>query len=345
MKTVLKKIIDAALACYGLFQGRKSIPEKPGRIGVIACHWLGDTFWASQTIPYLKQRFPDAEIHIFLRRDFSALFYNMIAPANIHQVPEVISDRRREKFSWSGLFAAARQYRPLNFDLVMDLTGNRYSAMFTRLLKPGYSIGFEGDEFGALYSLLVSRSEYADLHLWQRLFKVALAAVPEMTIPDYPRPPLLKCSFEEACRSAGLDPSQPLAVIAPCAGWPEKEWGDDNFAALAAALRVEGWQALISGTEKELPRGMKIAGKSGAVAWSGELGVLCALLSGARLFVGNDSGVGHIAASFNRAKVVVVFTGSTLPEKLAPAGGNVSVLHSGRNNVPVNEVLSCCRNK
>ncbi len=345
MKTVIKTIINTVLTCTGRFAGRKTVPEQPRRIGVIACHWLGDTFWASQTIPYLKQRFPGAEIHLFLRRDFSDLFYNMVIPENIHLVPEVISDRKREKFSWLKLIAAARKYRQLHFDLVIDLTGNRYSALFTRLLKPAYSVGFEGDELWALYSRLVCRSEYASLHLWQRLFKVVLAVMPEMVMPACPAPPSLKCSFEHACRSAGQNPARPLAVIAPCAGWVEKEWGDGNFARLAAMLKADGYQTLISGTEKELPRIMKIAEKNGAVAWSGELGVLCALLSGAQLFIGNDSGVGHIAASFNRGKVVTIFTGSTQPAQLAPPGANVSALYSRLNAVTVDEVFACCRHK
>jgi heptosyltransferase-2 len=344
MKKLFKAVINTVLACLVPRRGNR-MPEHPKKIGIVMCHWLGDTFWASQTIPYLKKRFPEAEMHIFLRRDFSDLFYNMIAPENIHLVPEVISDRKREHVSWFKLAAAARQYRPLDFGLMIDLTGNRYSALFTRLLKPEYSIGFEGDEFGSLYSLLAAHSEYADLHLWQRLFKVVLAAVPGIAIPDFPLPPALKYSFEEACRSVGLDPALPLAVIAPCAGWPEKEWGDGNFALLAALLKATNYQVVISGTEKELPRGMQIAGKSGAIAWSGELGVLCALLSGAKLFVGNDSGVGHIAASFNGVKVVTIFTGGTLPGKLAPAGRNVSVLHSINNDVTVNDVLSCSANR
>ena len=345
MKTVIRTIINTVLTCTGRLTGRKAMPEQPRRIGVIACHWLGDTFWASQTIPYLKQRFPGAEIHLFLRRNFSDLFYNMVVPGNIHLIPEVISDRKREKFSWLKLIAAARKYRPLHLELVIDLTGNRYSALFTKLLKPDCSAGFEGDELGALYSLRVDRSEYADLHLWQRLFKVVSTVIPEMAMPECPVPPSLKYSFEQACGCSGLDSSLPLAVVAPCAGWAEKEWGDDNFAALAARLKAEGYQALISGTEKELPRNIKIAEKSGATAWCGELCVLCALLSGAQLFIGNDSGVGHIAASFNRGKIVTIFTGSTLPEKLAPPGVNVSVLDSSRNTFTVDEVLSCCRNK
>ena len=214
MKTVLKKIINTVLTCLGQLRGKKCMPEQPGRIGVIACHWLGDTFWASQTIPSLKQRFPDAEIHIFLRRDFADLFYRMIAPENIHLVPEVISDRKRENFSWTKLIAAARKYRPLNFDLVIDLTGNRYSALFARLLKPAYSIGFEGDELGALYSIRILPNP----HKRKRLLKV-IQEIGGISAPaEFPQPPATALNFEEVCKRNALLPDVPIVLLAPKTG-------------------------------------------------------------------------------------------------------------------------------
>lgn len=338
MKTWLKKIIGV-LAHLTRHKNRQ-FPASPRQIAVIACHWLGDTFWASQTIPHLRQRFPDAAIHLFLRRDFSDLFYGMVPTENIHLAPEVISDRRREPCSWQKLAAAARRFRPLNFDLAIDLTGNRYSALFTRWLHPGYSIGFEGDELGALYSFLTPRSAYADLHLCCRPLQVMQAAIPGLTASGQPLPPRLKCSFEQACAAVGLTPARPLAIIAPCAGWAEKEWGDQKFAVLAAELASGGWQVVVSGTQQEAARVAAVAGHC-AVAWNGELATLCALLAGAKLFVGNDSGVGHLAAAFNVPRVIIIFTGNTEPGKLAPSGAQVTVL-DGRN-IAVAEVLSRCR--
>ncbi len=343
MKTVLKKIINTVLTCAGKFTGKKSMPEQPVRIGLIACHWLGDTFWASQTIPYLKQRFPGAEIHVFLRRDFTDLFYNMIVPENMHLVPEVISDRKRETFSWSKLITAARQYRPLNFDLVIDLTGNRYSALFTRLLKPGYSIGFEGDELGALYSMRVA----ADSHKRQRLLKViqeigGIAAPAEL--PQSPGTPL---SFEDVCALHALPLDAPIVLLAPKAGWAEKEWGIDNFADLASALSTEGFQIIVLGMaadEAECRRIIDRAGAGHAVFFAGTLKEVFALMQRSVIFIGGDSGLGHIAASFERCLTVMIFK-ATNPAELVPLGRKTFALDGRDKAIAVSEVLSCCRNK
>ncbi|MEI8245401.1 MAG: glycosyltransferase family 9 protein [Lentisphaerota bacterium] len=341
MKTILKKIINAVIICFKRFSGKQSIPEQPGRIGVIACHWLGDTFWASQTIPYLQQRFPDAEIHIFLRRDFADLFYNMIAPENIHLVPEVISDRKREKFSWMKLIAAARKYRPLNFELVIDLTGNRYSALFTRLLKPEYSAGFEGDEFGALYSIRVT----ADSHKRKRLLKVIQAVGGIFDPAEFPQPPETPLSFESVCRQHALPPDIPVVLMAPKAGWAEKEWGIDNFAGLAALLSSEGFQIIILGMpvdKAECGRIMDHAGVGHAVFFAGTLKEVFALMEGSAIFIGADSGLGHIAASFEGCRTVMIFK-ATDPAELVPLGAKAFALDGRNKAVTADEVLSYCR--
>ena len=343
MKTVLKKIINTVLTCLGQLRGKKCMPEQPARIGVIACHWLGDTFWASQTIPYLKQRFPDAEIHIFLRRDFADLFYRMIDPENIHLVPEVISDRKREKISWAKLIAAARKYRPLNFDLVIDLTGNRYSALFTRLLKPAYSIGFEGDELGALYSIRIP----ADPHKRKRLLKV-IQEIGGISAPsEFPQPPETSLNFEEVCGRNALRPDIPTVLLAPKTGWAAKEWGIDNFAGLAAALSADGFQIVVLGMpadKAECGRIVDRAGAGRAVFFAGTLKEVFALMEKAAIFVGGDSGLGHIAASFEHCLTVMIFK-ATDPADLVPLGRRAIVLDGRDKDITVNEVLSYCRNK
>ena len=343
MKTVIKTIINTVLTCTGRLTGRKAMPEQPRRIGVIACHWLGDTFWASQTIPYLKQRFPGAEIHLFLRRNFSDLFYNMVAPGNIHLIPEVISDRKREKFSWLKLIAAARKYRPLHLELVIDLTGNRYSALFTRLLKPDCSAGFEGDELGALYSLRIP----ANFHKRKRLLNIIQSIGVISTPAEFPRSPETPLSFEDVCRRNALRPDIPTALLAPKAGWPEKEWGAGNFAALAAALAACGFQVIILGTPAEKAEcGMIVerAGNGRATFFAGSLKEVFALMERAVIFVGGDSGLGHIAASFEHCLTVMVFK-ATNPAELIPLGKNAIVLDGRSKDITVDEVLSCCRNK
>lgn len=342
MKKIFKAIINAALACFVPRRGG-SMPEHPARIGVVMCHWLGDTFWAYQTIPCLKKRFPDADIHLFLRLDFSDLFYNLVAPENIHITPEVISDRKRERFSWLKLTAAARRYRPLNFGLMIDLTGNRYSALFTRLLKPEYSIGFEGDEFGSLYSMRMP----VDAHKRKRLLTIIQGIGGMEQAAEFPCHPATPLAFKEVCKRIPLPESVSMALLAPKAGWAEKEWGIDNFSALAAALSAEGHHIVVlgmPGNKEECGRIIKSAGTGRATFFSGTLKEVFALMTEAAIFVGGDSGLGHIAASFEHCRTIMIFK-ATEPAELLPLGGNSFVLDGRNKTITVNDVLSCCRTK
>lgn len=331
MKKAIKKICDWIICCF-VRRNNAVLPQHPRRIGVVLCHWLGDTFWGMQVLPALQRQYPEAEIHIFLRRNFADLFYGLIETDRIHCVPAVISDRKREKFSFKDLRASALSFRELNLELVIDLTGNRYSALFTWWLKAQYSVGFEGDELGMLYDLRAIPEIYAGKPLRLRPLLVTRLLIPDLNINAAPFAPKLKYVFEEVLTTTGLETGGRLAILSPCAGWPEKEWGDDNFARLAASFRNNGWQVIISGTGAELIRCCKIAEQSGATAWSGELGALLALFSGAKIFAGNDSGTGHIAATFTGCHVFTIFTGATSPELLAPAGENVTVVETVRMN-------------
>ena len=153
-------------------------------------HWLGDTFWASQIIPDLKAQYPDSTIYVILRRDFSKLFTGLIAPENIIIAPALVSDRRREKVRIFKLISSglklADKYK---FDWVLDLTGNRYSALFGRCLQPRWLYGFNASPLGFLYDRKIIIEQSRLNHLREQPYKVLEPVIGEITIPDIPRPP------------------------------------------------------------------------------------------------------------------------------------------------------------
>jgi heptosyltransferase I len=331
MKKIITVICDW-LICHLLKRNRAALPLHPEKIAVILCHWLGDTFWGMQVLPALRRKYPDADFHIFLRRNFSDLFYGQINPDCIHIAPAVVSDRKREKFSIAALLSTAGKYRHINFDIALDLTGNRYSALFASRLKAKCTIGFEGDELGMLYDIRANPEIYLGKPLRLRPLLVCSFLFPEIKFDCLMSPPVLKYRFQDVLDTAGLKQGLKLAIIAPCAGWAEKEWGDDHFAELAKKLIQREMQVIISGNGTEIVRCRNIAKKSGSIAWSGDLGGLITLFSGADIFVGNDSGTGHIAATFPNCHVFTIFTGATAPELLAPVGKNVTIIESAKLN-------------
>lgn len=118
-------------------------------------------------------------------------------------------------------------------------------------------------------------------------------------------------------------------VIHPFSGSPRKNWPLRSFLELAERLpcRVE-WTA---GPEEELPRSLpsiRFANLLHLADW----------LAGARLYIGNDSGITHLAAA-SGVPTLALF-GETKPEVWAPRGTNVTILqHTPLADLSVGAVL------
>jgi ADP-heptose:LPS heptosyltransferase len=114
--------------------------------------------------------------------------------------------------------------------------------------------------------------------------------------------------------SAGTAPDlPPYAVIHPFASKPEKTWPAERFIAVARFLKDHhGLESVFLAGPLDDARAF-----SGSRVWhNASLASAKNLISGAQLFVGNDSGPAHVAAAFG-VPVVVLF-GASDPETWAP---------------------------
>jgi ADP-heptose:LPS heptosyltransferase len=223
----------------GYFTARNWARLPARRVALIACHWIGDTFWATQVLPALERRFPEAECFAVCKPATGDLWHGLLPPERILPAPQVVSDRRRERVSWWAIRRRAKQLRAIGFDLVIDLTGNRYSAAFTYWLRPAASLGFGGGELGWLYSHRVADAERPGRHLSERPFRVIeplLAPQPDPFAYRLPlRPPTPTCAPGEIKGRLGVL-GRPYFVLAPGAGWPAKEWPPEKFQEVARFL-------------------------------------------------------------------------------------------------------------
>ena len=112
----------------------------------------------------------------------------------------------------------------------------------------------------------------------------------------------------------------PYAVLNPGAGWPNKRWPSDRFAALAGELqRRHGLHSVVTWGPAERTLAERIAADSqGAARLSPptSVGELAAVMEGAALVVSGDTGPLHIAAAVG-APVVGLY-GPTWPERNGP---------------------------
>ncbi|MCS7042972.1 MAG: glycosyltransferase family 9 protein [Bryobacteraceae bacterium] len=103
-------------------------------------------------------------------------------------------------------------------------------------------------------------------------------------------------------------PSAGYAVIHPFSGSPRKNWPLERFRAVAQKLDGRLPVFWCAGPEEELPDAVRFADLRGLARW----------LAAAAVYIGNDSGISHLAAACG-VPVIALF-GPTDPRVWAPRG-------------------------
>jgi heptosyltransferase-3 len=120
--------------------------------------------------------------------------------------------------------------------------------------------------------------------------------------------PRIECGVPKPDEAAGF------AVIHPFSGSPKKCWPLERYWALAQKLEATMPVRWCAGPEDTLPHAIHIDDLYELACW----------LAGARVYIGNDSGITHLAAAAG-TQVVALF-GPTDPDVWAPRGPNVRVI-------------------
>ncbi|HUK08009.1 MAG TPA: glycosyltransferase family 9 protein [Stellaceae bacterium] len=220
----------------------------------------------------------------------------------------IVVDKRRFGLHWLGLLRRVVGWR---WGLVVDLRG---SALAYLLWSRERLIGGKGD-------LSVNR----------------VREIGEMAgLDPPPAPRLWTAPRHESAAAALAPPGAPLLAIAPAANWRAKTWRSERFAELARRLTApEGplplarVAVLAAAHEREQsapvlaaipePRRIDLVGNV-------DLLTAAAVLRRAALFVGNDTGLMHIAAAMG-APTLGLF-GPSPVERFAPWGARAGVVQT-----------------
>ena len=135
----------------------------------------------------------------------------------------------------------------------------------------------------------------------------------------------------ELLREAGVDPSSKLVVIQPGSGGAVKCWCLDNFLAITEKLSSKGIEVLFLLGPAELERFSDTTirntiGRVAKVLSDLSLTQVLGLLSCVDGFIGNDSGITHLAAALGMTTLAVF--GPTNPAVYKPIGPSVIVFSS-----------------
>jgi ADP-heptose:LPS heptosyltransferase len=122
-------------------------------------------------------------------------------------------------------------------------------------------------------------------------------------------------------RPEGFPVRRGVVVVHPGAAASARRWPAARFAEIAAAMRADGHQVLVTGTSAERSLALEVAAAAGlpeSAVLAGELDLLAlvALISDCRLVICGDTGVGHVATA--TATPSVVLFGPTPPSRWGP---------------------------
>ncbi len=275
------------------------------RIVVIRLRSMGDCVLTTPALRLLKQHRPDLRVAVVVEERFRAIFENS---SDVQAILDPV-------------VSAVATWKPL---LALNLHGGSLSMALTVGSLAEWRAGFAHHFWSAAYNLKipsaqeilgVERRVHTAEHLASAMFYLGVP------VSEIPRAKL---------GVAGPPPMrEPYAVIHPFASAEDKAWPLERFFAVAEFLRrTMGLESVfLAGPDDD------VTALEGREVFARPLAEVKTLISGASLFVGNDSGPAHVAAAFG-LPVVALFPNSdpviwapwrTSGAAVSPEGGDISV--------------------
>lgn len=253
------------------------------RVLFVSSNRIGDCVISSGVIREISRQLPGARITVAAGRPPAPLFRS--APG-VERV--IILDKKPMSGHWLDLW---QQVRGTRWDLVVDIRGSALAWTVPAQRRVVYTRKWET---GLRKVEMVSRLMGAETPLDPEIFLDDQARAEAAAVID----PQLQ---------AGSGPG-PILALAPIAHQPGKSWPADRWGQLVEQLsadaRFDGWRFMPVGGPGDRPPAtpaLEAAGDRG-IDCVGKGDILCsaAAIDRATLFVGNDSGLMHVAAALGQ---------------------------------------------
>ena len=287
-------------------------PASPRRILVIRLSALGDFIQALGPIAAIRRHHAGDRIALLTTRPLAGF------AEELGLFDEVLVDDRPAPFALAGWLALRRRLRMGRFDRVYDLQTSNRSNFYAWLMRPGVP----------QWSGIAWRCSHPHANLDRdRQHTLDKQAEQLLMAGIYPTPLPALPPFDRALPDELGGRDFVLLVPGSSPRHPAKRWPVARFAMLARALGEIGNVPVVVGSAPEAALAAAIREACpGAVDLVGrtDIGLLAALAQRARLTIGNDTGVCHLAAAAG-CPVIVLFSRASDPARHAPRGRLVRV--------------------
>ena len=297
--------------------------NKGGKFLFITLSNIGDALLTTPVLQFLHRHDEAATIDIVGDERSSMLFLHCPYRGEIYH-------KQKQRFL-RGAPALLLELREKRYDLVVDLRTDILARLVRadkRLVKtPGGGQTHAVERHFAAISPLTGGEEIPSTTLW-----------PGQEDRDY---------ADGVCRQL---PGNRWLCIGPGANWEKKIWPAEKFAQTADEIRG-GFDALVLlGNDADNRHAELVAGRTAlpCVNLCGRTTLLqaAAVLARMTLFLGNDSGLGHMAAAVDTPSFTLFGPGS--PERYHPWGAHAAwyaAPDSNIENIPVNIVVEEIRER
>ena len=299
-------------ATYGLQGHNAAQPLAPARwdwsevrkVLLVRLRSIGDTVLATPSVLALKRFLPNVAVDILVE--------DWVAPLLINH-PHIDNVIVLERGGIMTRARVARELRAANYDVVYNLHGGTTATFLTRATGARHRVGFETYQYAQLHN----HQAPSPLLLWgqQKTHSVEqqLALLGWTGVPVTDRPPThlgiapkAGDTVKHLVDEAGLT-ERKIALIHPAAAFATKQWATANFARVAEFVTERGFApvAIAAPNEKALLERLRSEASVNISIFDLSLPEVTALAARSQLFVGNDSGIAHIAAAVGTPAVVI----------------------------------------
>jgi ADP-heptose:LPS heptosyltransferase len=312
------------------------------KILVVKLDHLGDVLLSLPAIRRLRQLFPDADITAlvgnwsksFLTHEPAidrVLTYDGFFSADSSKPPRLLAEKEKQEITkWLA------GYR---FDLAIDLRRHTETREFLTLSCARYTAGFANyNEFPWLTIALPYERDQNMYHPRRHITQDLVSLVEFVTAGSDGHlnttfSAELQQSVESLVKSLAIPNNRLIIGVHPGVGQPIRRWPIEYFARFADLLceRLDA-SVLVFGTksEKKLADGIisKMNHKDRAFSLAGKLSfnAFLYLLKKCNLFVGNNSGPVHMAASLG-VPTIGIYAGTSHVKEWGPIGPRALAVH------------------
>lgn len=275
---------------------------------VVRLRSIGDTVLSTPSLLALRRFLPNARIDVLLEDWVAPLLADSAIVDNVISIGKSSFSR----------FRTAMALRRNKYGVVFNLHGGTTSTFITRFTGARHRIGYKNYQYSSLYTQLLSSSSDFWRQEQTHSAEQQLALLGFVGVPVSDRPGSSLSVNERALQS--IDDlltstriyGDRFALIHPSTAFATKQWSAANYARVAEYLAACGIKrvAIASGQERKVLEELATLSRVPVITFDAlTLPEVTALASRASIFVGNDSGIAHIAAAVG-TPIVVIFGSS-----------------------------------